>query len=188
MSYEITEIETVYEGWGKFVIAIVRLPDGRETRLQIEDHGDAVAVLPYDSDRKTAIVIGQFRAPVMYVSGEQQILEAIAGRIDSDDAQTAVRREAHEEAGLTLERLELVTTAWTMPGVSTERTTLFFARYSEVCRTSRGGGLDHEMEKITVVELSLRDLAARADHGEIADMKLLLLVQTLRIRNPGLFQ
>ena len=127
MGYDITDIETVYEGWGKFMIATVRLPDGRTTRLQIEDHGDAVAVLPYDRDRKTAVVIGQFRAPVMKASGEQQILEAIAGRIDGDEVQTAARREALEEAGLTLEKLKLVATTWTMPGVVPERTTLFLA-------------------------------------------------------------
>ena len=46
MTYEITNLETIYEGWGKFMIASVPMPDGRTMRLQIEDHGAAVAVLP----------------------------------------------------------------------------------------------------------------------------------------------
>ena len=52
MTYEITDLETIYEGWGKFMIASVRMPDGRTMRLQIEDHGAAVGVLPYDPVRK----------------------------------------------------------------------------------------------------------------------------------------
>ena len=96
----------------------------------------------------------------MHVSGEQQMLEAIAGRLDDDDAQTAARREASEEAGLILEKLELVATAWPMPAASTERMTLF-RPYAVSSRTGDGGGLDHEIEKITVVEMPLGDLAAK---------------------------
>ncbi len=35
--------------------------------------------------------------------------------------------------------------------------------------------------------MALPDLAAMADHGEVADMKTLCLVQTLRLRHPALF-
>ena len=129
------------------MIASVRMPNGRTMRLQIEDHGAAVAVLPYDPVRRTAILVSQFRAPVMHVAGEQHMLEAVAGRLDDDDAQTAARREAAEEAGSLLEGLELVATAWSMPAASTERLTLFLAPYSARSRVGEGGGLDHELEE-----------------------------------------
>ena len=74
-----------------------------------------------------------------------------------------------------------------MPAASTERLTLFLAPYSARSRVGEGGGLDHELEKLTVVEMPLDKLAAKTDNGEITDMKLLVLVQTLRLRHPQLF-
>jgi hypothetical protein len=52
---------------------------------------------------------------------------------------------------------------------------------------SGGGGAKGEHEDITVMELALRELAAMADAGTLADMKTFALVQTLRLRRPELF-
>jgi hypothetical protein len=38
-----------------------------------------------------------------------------------------------------------------------------------------------------VVEMPLADLALAADRGELSDLKLLVLLQTLRLRHPDLF-
>jgi hypothetical protein len=74
-----------------------------------------------------------------------------------------------------------------MPGISTERAHLFLAPYSAADRVEAGGGLKDEHEEIEVCELALDDLAAQADGGGVADLKLLVLVQTLRLRHPDLF-
>jgi len=183
---EIIRIDTVHSGWAKFMIATVRLADGRTFRREIEDHGAAACVLPYDPVRRTAVLVRQFRVPVYYAAREAHTLEAIAGIVDEVDPSDTARREAREEAGLELGELEPVAAGWTMPGVSTERMHLYLATYRGRAREGRGG-VDED-EDITAVELSLAELAALADTGKLTDIKTLVLVQTLRLRRPDLFK
>ena len=149
--------------------------------------GAAAGVLAYDPDRKVAILVRQFRAPVFVASGETALLEVIAGIVDEDDAVETARREAMEEAGVVLTTLEHVTTGWASPGVSTERMDLYLAAYRAGARTGAGGGVAAEGEDITVVEMPLSDLARMADAGEIHDVKTFALIQTLRLKHPDLF-
>jgi nudix-type nucleoside diphosphatase (YffH/AdpP family) len=112
-------------------------------------------------------------------------LEAIAGLVDEPDPAATARREAQEEAGLELGALESCGAAWTMPGVSTERMHLFVAEYQGSPRVEPGGVDDDE--SILAIEIPLSELARLVDTGGIADIKTLLLVQTLRLRRPDLF-
>ncbi len=184
---EILDVRTLHQGFSTFVIARVRLHDGAVVAREIEDHGDAVAVLPYDPQRRSVLLIRQFRAPALYKGADPQLVEAAAGLIDEGEApEAAARREAHEETGVTLGLLERVATLWSSPGVSAERITLYLAP----CRfdgRSAGGGKPDEHEHITVAEVSLSDLGGQLDRGEIEDMKLLALAQALRLRRPELF-
>jgi nudix-type nucleoside diphosphatase (YffH/AdpP family) len=156
-------------------------------KREVLEHGRAACVLPYDEERRRAVLVRQFRAPVYLASGEPVLLEAIAGMLDGEDAALTVRREALEEAGLRLESLEPVCEVWPSPGVMTERVSLFLAPYRLSDRVAAGGGLADEHEDIEVVELPLGDLANLADDGQLVDMKTLALVQTLRLRRPELF-
>lgn len=165
----------------------IRLASGAVVLREVEHHGDAVAVLPYDPERRCALVVRLFRAPMFDVCGDETLEEACAGMIDDGDAAATVRREADEELGLRLGDLNFVGRVWPSPGVSCERASLFLALYAAAGRTGAGGGLASENEEITVVERPLADLAADADSGRIADGKLLTLVQTLRLRCPDLF-
>lgn len=188
MSAEILHTITVYRGWAKYLIASVRLPTGEVVRREIEDHGPAVAVLPYDPERKVALLVRQVRAPVLLAADEAELTEAIAGMVEQGTPEDCARREAHEEAGLDLKELEQVGSQWTTPGCSTERMALYLAAYTRADRTGEGGGLADEHEHITLVEVPLSDLAREADAGDMADMKTFALLQTLRLRRPELFQ
>jgi nudix-type nucleoside diphosphatase (YffH/AdpP family) len=187
MSAEIVGTKTVYQGWAKYLIADIRLADGQRIKREIEHHGDAIAVLPYDPTRKVAILVRQLRAPVLLAAKEPDLLEAIAGMIDDDGPEKTVRRESLEEAGLRLGAVEHIGRMWTTPGVSTERMDLYLAAYASADRVGDGGGLAEDHENITVVEMSLAELAGAADAGTLADMKLFALVQTLRLKCPDLF-
>ena len=185
---EIVGRETAYKGWLTFSILSIRLADGRVMRREVVEHGRAAAVLAYDAERRTAMLVRQARVPVYLASGEQLLLEAIAGMIDGGDAPATARREAMEEAGLQLGELEPVAEAWPSPGMLTERISLFLAPYRAQDRVAAGGGLAEEHEEIEVVEMPLVELAQITDRGQLTDMKTLALVQSLRVRRPHLFE
>src|SRR3954469_22202759 len=101
MRAEIVATEVKHRGWSTFLLATVRLPDGSTVTRAVEDHGNAVCVLPYDPVRRTAILVQQLRAPTLYAAKLPHVLEAVAGRIDEgEDPESSARRETVEEAGL----------------------------------------------------------------------------------------
>lgn len=183
----IEAVEPVYEGWGRILKITIAGRDGARFSREVEDHGDAAAVLPYDPKRRTALLVSQLRAPMLLVAGQAEGLEAIAGLLDGDEPIACARREAEEEAGVVLERLEPVGLVWMSPGVSTERIHLFLGPYETKDRSGPGGGLASEHENITVVEAPLSELVRMSEDGRLADAKTLIMLQALRLRRPELF-
>ncbi len=186
---EILAVVTVQDGWARFMTAQVRLDDGTTVSRQLEAHGKAVAVLPYDAKRHTAVLVELFRTPVLFSGAGETLIECIAGIVEEGEAaQTSARREALEEAGLKLDALEPVATLWTSPGISTETIALFLAPYAQPDRVGPGGGAAGEHENITVLEQPLGELWRMFERGVIADMKTAMLLQALRLRRPELFE
>ena len=185
----IVKTEIVREGWGRWMTLTLRLADGTEITRQLEDHGGAVSVLPYDPDRRVAMLVKQVRTGPLFVDPDNAVLlEAPAGLIDSgEDAAEAARREAMEETGVRLTELEPLGAAYSAPGSTTERITLFLAPYTAADRIEAGGGLATEHEDIEVLELPLAPLLAQALTGGLSDMKTLALVLALKAKRPELF-
>jgi nudix-type nucleoside diphosphatase (YffH/AdpP family) len=184
---EILDTHEVHDGWSRMLVATIRMPDGRIIKREIEDHGEAVCVLPYHPVRKTAVLVRQWRVPVLYASPRKEhLLEAVAGVIEDVDAATCAHREVMEEALLKLDSLEHMFTAWTMPGLSTEHMHFFLATYSGGPRPEVRGGVDED-EDTVAVEIGLAELARMADENRLPDAKTLVLLQTLRLRRPDLF-
>jgi nudix-type nucleoside diphosphatase (YffH/AdpP family) len=182
------ERKLVYSGWGRFLLLDVELGDGRVVQRQIEDHGEAAAVLPYDAERRVALVCRQPRVGPLYGGFEPHLVEAAAGMIDPGEAAAAtVVREAFEELGVRLQAVEPVAAAWSMPAASSERIHLFLAPYSAADRVAPGGGMAEEGEEIEVLERPLADLLHEADAGTLSDLKTVALVWALARRRPELF-
>jgi nudix-type nucleoside diphosphatase (YffH/AdpP family) len=184
---KVVSVRPVYEGWAKVSIATVEGDRGGTFERLMEDHGCGVCVLPYDPERRLGMLVRQFRAPVFTTTGRTELIEAVAGLTDGEPPESAMLREAFEETGLRLRKLDPVATVWTMPGISTERMDMYLARYGEADRTGRGGGNAGEHEEISIDEVPLAAIAAMADGGRIEDMKTFCLVQTLRLRRPEIF-
>ena len=192
MRPEILDRDTTHIGYVTVERLRVRLADGAEVIREVESHGDAVAVLPYDPERRSALIVRLFRAPAFDRFGDEVLEEACAGMIETSHGQPAdeagtVRREAMEELGLRLADLEFVARVWSSPGVSAERVALYLAPYQPRDRIGPGGGVAEEHEAITVIERPLRQLADDADAGRIVDLMLFALVLALRARRPALF-
>lgn len=184
---EIVDTREAYAGWTKLLVATARLPDGRIIKREIEHHGDGVCVLPYHPQRKTAVLVWQPRMPVLFAANAQHTLEAIAGIVEHGDPEACVEREVMEEARLKLDTLAPVFTAWTMPGISTERMHFYLGTYSGAVRPEIKAGIASEGETTIAVEIGLAALAGMVDDNALPDAKTLVLVQTLRLREPDLF-
>lgn len=183
----IVDRKIVYSGYLTVEKLRVRVADGAIVSREVERHGDAAAVLPYDIERRCALVARLFRAPVFCETGAQALEEACAGMIDREDGESAARREACEELGVRLRKMELVARIWSSPGVSTERQSLFLASYVLEDRTGVGGGVRGEHECITVVERPLSQILLNIEQGSVTDGKLVTLMFALRSRRAELF-
>ncbi len=189
MAQRLDSVRTAYKGWLKVVVATLTGDAGETITREILDHGRAAAVLPYDAERRMALLVRLPRAPAIYKAGEASVLEAIAGMLDGDEApETCARREAMEEAGVDLGALEPVAEAWSSPGITTERIVLYLAPYTAAKRRGQGGGVEGEHEDIEVVEMALAELAGMLDRGEVRDMKTVALGWALRAKRPELFR
>ena len=180
-------LEVLYRGWNTFGIATLILPDGSAVRRVLEDHGQAACVLPYDPGRRVALLVRQARVGPAFWGEPAEFDEAPAGGLDGGAPEATAIREAMEEAGVRLSRLEPVAHAYTMPSVSSERIWLYLAPYEAADRVGPGGGLPEEGEQVLVLEVPLAALAEQARAGALPDLKTLVLVQALMLRFPDLF-
>ena len=131
--------------------------------------GDAAILLPYDPLRDRVMLVEQFRMGP-YVRGDRRpwVLEPIAGRIDgSETPEEAAIREAREEAGLSLKRLERVGRTYATPGYSTEMFHNFLGIADLPDDSAGHGGLADEHEDIRSHVLAFPDAMALLESGEI---------------------
>lgn len=161
--------------------------DGRWSTEQREtyDRGNGATILLYDLERRTVLITRQFRYPA-YVNDhpDGMLIETAAGLLDADDPETAIRREASEELGVTVGALTHVYSAYMSPGSVTERVHFFAAPYTTNQRTSEGGGIADEGEDIEVLELNFADTLAMIRDGRIADGKTIMLLHWAALEGP----
>ena len=138
--------------------------------------GDAVTVLPYDPVRDRVLLIEQFRAgPLGRGDPHPWSLEAIAGRIDPGESpQDCARREAHEEAGLTLGALFPVAQYYPSPGAVSEYLYSYVALTDLPDGCEGVFGVEGEAEDIRGHLMSLDDLMALVASGEVENAPLIL--------------
>lgn len=173
-------VDSVETPWrGRFTLEVVRFRhrrfDGAMSGVRTWElwrRGAAAAVLPYDPVRDLVVVIEQFRLPAVAAGLEGVMVELCAGLADgAEDPATVARREAREEMGLALERLERIGLFVLTPGGSDENCTLFAGEVRVPATVAADGvighfGLDSEHEDIRVRALPAADAIARAVAGE----------------------
>ncbi len=163
----------------------LRRRDGTWQRQAREtyDRGDGAAVLLVDPADKAVILIRQFRYPAFYRGENPFVVEVCAGKLEGDDPETCARKEAEEETGHRLGRVEKAFDCFMSPGSVTERLTLYVGWIDGPA--GKGGGLVHEGEDIEVLRLPFAEALRMVDKGEIADAKTIILLQYAQLK--GLF-
>ena len=144
--------------------------------------GNVVGVLPYDPVRDQVALVQQFRIGAMHQQPDPWLVEIIAGMIDTDETPEQVAiREAHEEAGITLENVELISHYLSSPGASNEEVFLYFAEtdLSEVAGTH---GLAEEDEDILVKVVPAEQAIAMLESREIRNALSIIALQWLKLK------
>lgn len=163
-----------------------RRPDGTwaTERRETYDRGNGATILLHDVERRRVLLTRQFRYPA-YVNGhpDGMLVEAPAGLLDEQDAETAVRRETAEETGLEIGPVTHLFDLFMSPGSVTERLHFFAAPYRGSDVDHRGHGVVEEGEDIELVELDVEE-AVRGIGTTVTDAKTVLLLQWAVTRGP----
>jgi len=141
------------------------------------DRGHAAALLPYNRERRTVILVRQFRYPAFVAGHDDLLVEAAAGLLDNASPEERIRLEAEEETGYRLHDVHKVFEAFMSPGAVTEKIHFFVAEYEPHMRIGAGGGLADEGEEIEVLELGIDEALAMIPDGGIVDAKTIMLLQ-----------
>ncbi len=95
-----------YDGYAKVTVLTLAADDGAQFNREVVSIGQSACVLPYDPDRKVALLVSLPRAPLIADAIADELLEAPAGMLAPDEtAEASIRREAMEEAGVRLGEL-----------------------------------------------------------------------------------
>jgi ADP-ribose pyrophosphatase len=153
---------------------------------EVFERGDAVGVLPYDPVRDAFVLIEQFRAGASRDPESPWMLELVAGIVeDGEGDEDVVRREAVEEAGCGLGRLEQIAAYYPSAGACSEHVRLFCG---EALSDGAGSvhGLAEEHEDILVHRLSRSEVMELLAAGQINNGHTLVALQWFALHGERL--
>lgn len=155
-------------------VRTVRKPDGGESRYEIVEHAEAVAVVAVryasrESGEPLVALVYQQRPAV-----GKETLELPAGLVDAhehDHPERTAARELREETGYTAGTLRLLTREYSSPGFTNEAISIYLA--TDVVPAGDGSTPDpHEISKVEWMPLSEAMQLVRG--GRIDDGKTLI--------------
>jgi len=85
MSVALRKVETIHQGYMTLLLATLETDEGTTFQREIEHHGHAVAVLPYDAARRTALL--RRGKPFAELSAKAADRLAAYNRADRDEAE-----------------------------------------------------------------------------------------------------
>ena len=145
----------------KLRVDTVKLASGRETKREIVEHSDCVAIVVTDGDNNV-LLVKQFRKPA-----EKELLEIPAGGIEAgEDPLTTVQRELSEETGYRAKKVTRLGGFYSAPGYCTEYLHLFLA--TELAPNQL---IAEDTEEIEVVRVALSQIPELIASGAICDAK-----------------
>ena len=164
MPFELIKSENILEGRTfKVRRDTLKTPDGRETKLEIIEHGGSVVLVPVDREGYV-LFVRQYR----HATGEN-LLELPAGtRNGGEPFEECAAREIREETGMEAGRIHKVGDFYIAPGYSSELMAVFLA--TELKKNPLQADEDEFLE---VERIPLKKVGAMFERGEIRDAKSL---------------
>ncbi|WP_158809830.1 NUDIX domain-containing protein [Beijerinckia sp. L45] len=175
-------VATAYHGFLSITVHTLRHRrfDGTMSptlKRELLERGTSVCLLPYDPKTDKVLLIRQFLIGALVAGLAPRPLQVVAGMVDKDESdETAVRREALEEAGCTLKRLARAQAFLPSPGGTSERIVAFCG---EADLEGLGGihGLPSEGEDIRVEVVFAEAAIALLDSGAIEAGPAVVILQ-----------
>lgn len=157
-----------------------------EVVREVFERGHAAVLLPYDPRRDEVVLIEQLRMPAYTSSHTPRLLEMVAGMIEmGESVEQVARREAQEEAGITVGRCQPVLSYLASPGGTSERLSIVVG---EVDATTAFGvhGLAEEHEDIRVHVVSRAQAYRWVEQGVIDNAASVIALQWLALNHRRL--
>lgn len=189
--YQVIEDREAYNGYAK--VHVYRLSHQRydgtssaEMTREVFSSGDAVVVLLYDAKRDEVLLTEQFRPGPLPRGDNPWVIEAVAGRIDTDESPEEVaRRETKEESGVEVGELIKVAEMYNSPGIFSEYVHLYVG---QAALKGAGGlhGVDHEHEDIKAMVCSADEAMEALTDGRLRSAPSFVLIQWLALNRDNL--
>ncbi|HAU5549152.1 TPA: ADP-ribose diphosphatase [Proteus mirabilis] len=157
-----------------------------EVKREVFERGHAGVLLAYDPKRDEVVLIEQIRIPAYETSQTPWLLEVIAGMVEEGESpEEVVRREATEEAGITIGRCKPLVSYLSSPGGTSER---MYVYVGEVDATTATGihGLACENEDIRVHVVSREQAYQWVEEGIIDNAASVIALQWLQLHHVTL--
>ncbi|MDR4496830.1 MAG: NUDIX domain-containing protein [Candidatus Scalindua sp.] len=143
------------------------------------NRGDTVAVLLYNSGKKSVVLVKQFRYPAYVDNGPGWLIECVAGIKDNGEISVA-RKEVLEETGFKIEKLRYLTQFYPSPGGCSEKISLYLAFVETEDKVKKGKHMGVGNEDICVMEVPVEKALGMIKSGEICDAKTIVSLFYLR--------
>ncbi|WP_050478127.1 NUDIX domain-containing protein [Herbaspirillum rhizosphaerae] len=149
------------------------------------DRGNGATILLYNLQKRTVILIRQFRFPTYRDGHDGFLVETPAGLLDNASPEQRIREEVEEETGYRVGDVRKVFEVFMSPGSVTEKLHFFVGEYASDERAGEGGGNIAEGEDIEVMEVPIQQALMMIAEGEIADGKTIMLLQYAQLHLFG---
>ena len=162
---------------------------GPQVRRELFVRPPAAAVLPYDAKLDRILMVEQFRVGALDWRQTPWCLEMIAGLadVDGESSEDLIRREAIEEAGVTLGELESIAHYMPSPGGSDERLQVYVGQ-ADLADAGGIFGCEHEGEDIRALTLPVADIPQLLASGWVDNAASIIALQWMQLHGEALRQ
>lgn len=188
---EIIARESIYDGFFsmtryRFRHRLFNGQMSNEVEREVFERGHAAVLLPWDPRRDEVVLIEQIRIPAYDTSATPWLLELVAGIIETGESvEDVARREAMEEAGLQVNRIQPVINYLASPGGTSERLSVMVGEV-DASVAEGNHGLEEENEDILVHVVSRQQAYQWVEEGIIDNAASVIALQWLELHHERL--